>query len=184
MEQKTDWRLSEEEKKSYIKQLTDDLVTLRAKAGIPQEELSRIIGVSRQTYGAIERKDKEMSWNTYLALLFFFDHNNNTHQLLRQMGTFPERLISHINNGEQDGTVDVSGLGEFPIQEILDSLDEQGVHSVKTLLMVEYARCKQMPGDAVIKSFDGRTFSEDITEDQEEIAKAIRKIKEKRNSGA
>ena len=50
--------------------------------------------------------------------------------------------------------------------------------------MVEYARCKQMPGDAVIKSFDGRTFTDDITEDQEEIAKAIRKIKEKRNSGA
>ena len=71
-------------------------------------------------------------------------------------------------------------MGEFPIQEIINSLDEQGIHSVKTLLMVEYARCKQIPGDAVIKSFDGKIFSEDITEDQEEIALAIRKIKEKR----
>lgn len=184
MEQRIDWRISEEEKKTYIKMLSDELVTLRAKAGIPQDELSKIIGVSRQTYGAIERKDKEMSWSTYLALLFFFDQNKNTHQLLRQLGAFPEKLISHINNGEADASVEISGLGEFPIQEIIDSLDEQGVHSIKTLLMVEYARCKQMPGDAVIKSFDGRAFTEDITEDQEEIAKAIRKIKEKRNSGA
>lgn len=78
IEKRIDWRLSKEEKKSYIKLLTDDLVTLRAKAGIPQDELSRIIGVSRQTYGAIERKDKEMSWNTYLTLLFFFDYNKYT----------------------------------------------------------------------------------------------------------
>lgn len=49
--------------------------------------------------------------------------------------------------------------------------------------MIEYARCKQMPGDAVIKSFDGKTFAEDITENQEEIAMAIKKIKEKRKNG-
>ncbi len=182
MEQKIDWRLPEEEKKNYIELLAGELVTLRAKAGIPQEELARIIGVSRQTYGAIERKDKEMSWNTYLALLFFFDQNRNTHQLLRQMGMFPEGLISHINNGELSTAVEITGLGEFPIQEILDSLDEQGIHSVKTLLMVEYARCKQIPGDAVIKSFDGKAFAEDITENQEEIALAIKRIKENRKN--
>ncbi len=180
MEQKIDWGLPEEEKKTYIELLSSELVTLRAKAGIPQEELAKIVGVSRQTYGAIERKDKGMSWNTYLALIFFFDHNRNTHQLLRQMGVFPEGLISHINNGELSADGEITGLDEFPIQEIINSLDEQGIHSVKTLMMVEYARCKQIPGDAVIKSFDGKIFSKDITADQEEIALAIRKIKEKR----
>lgn len=183
MEQKIDWRLSEEEKRGYIDLLANELITLRAKAGIPQEELAKIIGVSRQTYGAIERKDKEMSWNTYLALIFFFDQNKNTHQLLRQMGTFPDGLVLHINNGDISTDEEITGLGEFPIQEIINSLDEQGIHSVKTLLMVEYARCKQIPGDAVIKSFDGRTFCEDNASDQKDVVLSIRKIREKRIRG-
>lgn len=39
-----------------IKVLTEELPVLRAKIGISQGELSNIIGVSRQTYSAIETK--------------------------------------------------------------------------------------------------------------------------------
>ena len=66
------WTLSEDSKNKYIEKLSDELITLRAKAGIQQEEIARMIGVSRQTYGEIERKSKKMSWGTYLSLLFFF----------------------------------------------------------------------------------------------------------------
>ena len=76
-----EWTLTEEEKDKYIDKLTEELITLRAKAGIQQEEIARMIGVSRQTYGEIERKSKKMSWSTFLSLLFFFDQNKATHQL-------------------------------------------------------------------------------------------------------
>ena len=55
------WLIPEEEKKKYIKSLAEELPSLRAKVGVPQDELARIIGVSRQTYGAIERKVRSMS---------------------------------------------------------------------------------------------------------------------------
>ena len=42
----TIWSISKEEKEKLITTLTPELVVLRAKAGISQEELSDLIGVS------------------------------------------------------------------------------------------------------------------------------------------
>lgn len=158
----TEWILSEEEKSKYISKLTDELVMLRAKAGIQQEEIARVIGVSRQTYGGVERKSKKMSWGTYLSLMFFFDQNKQTHQLLRQTGVFHESLSAFLNNGIAADENELDSLVGFSLKDILNALDEQGLQSVKTVMMIEYARCKNMPGDAVIKSFDGRKFDKDI----------------------
>lgn len=69
----TIWSISKEEKEKLITTLTPELVVLRAKAGISQEELSDLIGVSRQTYSAIERGAKQMSWSTFLSLILFYD---------------------------------------------------------------------------------------------------------------
>lgn len=80
------WVIPEEEKKKYIKALAEELPSLRVKVGVPQDELARIIGVSRQTYGAIERRVREMSWSSYLSLILFFDSHNATHKL-RPHGT-------------------------------------------------------------------------------------------------
>ena len=181
MEVKTDYTVLDEKKNAYIDRLADELVILRAKANIPQEDLAKMVGISRQTYGDIERKNKSMSWGTYLALLFFFDHNKNTHQLLRQTGVFPEELISYINNGEQVADFD-NVLSDFPLKKIIEGLDEQGLHAIRTLLMVEYARCKNIPGDVVIKSFDGNSFFKDITDDEREIEQMLKEIKEKRRN--
>lgn len=41
-----------------IEDLSNELVALRAKAGLSQEELSNILGISRQSYGAFELKKK------------------------------------------------------------------------------------------------------------------------------
>lgn len=40
--------------------LTDELSVLRAKIGIKQEELIDILGISKQTYSAIEIKKEEL----------------------------------------------------------------------------------------------------------------------------
>ena len=172
--------LSKAEKQNYIKLLTNELPILRTKAGIQQEELSNTIGISRQTYGAIERGDKEMSWVTYIALLFFFDQNRQTHHLLRKLDIFPHGYIEYINNGQPDDQD--SFLPDYPFHQMLDNLDDQGLHAVQTVLCMEYARCKEMSGEEVIKSFDGRVFHPVITDEDRTVAKAIQDIKKKKLS--
>lgn len=97
MENKEKLTITEEEKNNFITALTNELPALRAKARIPQEELAKIIGISRQTYGAIERKTRPMSWNTYLSLIWFFDYNKSTHDMLRHLSAFPNDLVDKLN---------------------------------------------------------------------------------------
>ena len=61
MEAVSKWLLTEDEKNSFIATLTPHLSMLRAQAEISQEELANLIGISRQTYSAIERKNRRMS---------------------------------------------------------------------------------------------------------------------------
>lgn len=58
--------------------LVEELPTLRAKIGLSQSEVSEIIGVSSQTYSAIETKKKKMTWSVYLALILLFSINEKT----------------------------------------------------------------------------------------------------------
>lgn len=99
MENHAKWILTDEEKDNFITTLTPNLTVLRTKAEISQEELANLIGVSRQTYSAIERKVRKMSWSTYLALVLFYDHNQRTHDMIRQLSVFPKDLIIRFNDG-------------------------------------------------------------------------------------
>lgn len=94
------WFLSKDEQIQFIDLITKDLAPLRAKVGISQGELAHLIGISRQTYSAIESGKKVMSWSTYLSLLLFFDYNRATHRMIRSMSIFPVELVERINNGE------------------------------------------------------------------------------------
>lgn len=91
--------LTNEEKNNFIATLTSNLTVMRTKAEISQEELANLIGISRQTYSAIERKVKKMTWSTYLSLVLFYDHNQKTHNMIRQLSIFPENLIVQFNGG-------------------------------------------------------------------------------------
>ncbi len=176
------FEIDDSKKRELIDKLTDELIVLRIKAGIAQEDLAKIIGISRQTYGSIERKDKVMSWGTYLALIFFFEHNNQTAQMLRQTGVFPDELVVSINNGEAFTNYIQSEKVDEDMKEMIENLDEQGIHSLKTFLMVEYARCKRLPGDYVIKAFNGKSFNSKTTERDVNAQRALKRIREKRNS--
>ena len=102
MEKINNWLITEKEKTELIEELTDELAVLRSKAAVSQEELSKIIGISRQTYGDIERKKRKMSWNTYMSLILFFDYNPNTHYTIRQLDAFPYRLDECWLSGKMD----------------------------------------------------------------------------------
>lgn len=86
------WRFSENEKEKLMKQLTFSLPALRGITKATQDEIANVIGVSRQTYNAIEGQKRKMSWNIYMALILFFDYNPNSHTMLRQLEAFPTQL--------------------------------------------------------------------------------------------
>ena len=77
--------------------LVEELPTLRAKIGLSQSEVGEIIGVSRQTYSAIETKKKKMTWNLYLALILLFSINEKTEKMLEASGAFSEELQNILN---------------------------------------------------------------------------------------
>ncbi len=79
-------------KERLIKKLTYDLPVLRARLGISQEELAEKIGVSRQTYNAIETGKKDMSRLVFLSLVAVFQNNKETNLMLNRIDGFEEDL--------------------------------------------------------------------------------------------
>lgn len=136
-----------------VDELTDMLVVLRTKADISQEDVAYAIGVSRQTYGAIERRDRRMTWNTYLSLILLYDYNGKTRSMLRSSPAFPSEMERNLS-GRTDSLMIDSGnfMGK---SSIMDCLDDQAIRSIQTMIMVEYARCASLPCDVVVRAFDG-----------------------------
>ena len=80
-------RLIQDAKKTLcIIQLTNDLPILRARLGLSQEEIAECVGMSRQTYNALENKTRNMSWSTCMALIAFFASNEPTKKMLMTNG--------------------------------------------------------------------------------------------------
>ena len=76
----------ENEQDRLIEILTDELPVLRARLRISQAELSRRIGISRQTYSLIETKKQKMTWVTFMAFIAFFENNTKTKKALIDIG--------------------------------------------------------------------------------------------------
>lgn len=96
------WCFTAEEKDALISRLTVELPALRGAVKATQDEIASAIGISRQTYNAIEMQKRKMSWNTYMALILFFDYNPNSHYTIRQLDAFPYRLDECWLSGKMD----------------------------------------------------------------------------------
>lgn len=169
------WILTQEERDYYMNALKEDLPMLRAKAGISQAELCNMIGITRQTYSSIESGKSKMTWTTFLSLILLFDNNLETRDVLRGLKGYPEELFRRINDGKKP---DDSLFGSKEFTDILKHLDEHAFHTLRTMILVEYARCRRIPGDVVLKAFDGVDFFR--AEPDPEIEKALKSIREKR----
>lgn len=139
------WNLSEQDKALCAERLCEQLPVLRARAGLSQGELSRMVGISRQTYSAAENGTRPLSWEACLALLCFFDCNRDTHAMLHDLGAYPTLLKERFCGGTEAPTSDASAL--------LHALDAQGRHTVRAVLLVEYARCTGQPIDRLLERF-------------------------------
>ena len=92
-------------KENLLKIMTDNLPALRAKLGLSQDEVSNIIGISRQTYCAIETQKRKMSWSNFISLLFLFWYNEKTKVLVSAINVFPEELQTALSCGNQGNPV-------------------------------------------------------------------------------
>ena len=94
---------SRSEKKSrLIKALKDDLPVLRARVGLSQEAIADKIGVSRQTYSSIETGKREMAWTTFLALVAFFQNNEQTMSMLKQIDGLLEGVEKILHDQKEE----------------------------------------------------------------------------------
>lgn len=100
------YELDEARKEQLIGILTNELKVLRAKVQISQQELADRLGISRQTYVAIENKSQKMAWNNFLALLLIFKSNEDTAKILEWIGAYPPELERYIalNGVSKDDT--------------------------------------------------------------------------------
>lgn len=101
-ERKELWSVSNDVKKEYIDALVPELKLLRAKANISQDDLASILSISRQTYCQIENGNKDMSWNIYLSLIFFFDSIEETSKLICLLGIYPSQFVDQIRISAQE----------------------------------------------------------------------------------
>lgn len=80
------------DKLDLMMMLATELPVLRARLGISQETLAKNIGLSRQTYCAIENGTRRMTWTIFMALVAFFDLNEATSVMLDQIPSFIESI--------------------------------------------------------------------------------------------
>ena len=90
---------SEIDKHHYLRVMAENLPVLRAKLELTQSELAEVIGVSRQTIATSETGAREMSWSTFMSLLFLFRHNESTSVLLPVLGIFTPEISSLFTAG-------------------------------------------------------------------------------------
>ena len=79
------------DREKYLKNMTGNLQMLRAKLGLTQEEICKLIGVSRQTIVQAEKNSK-LSWGNYLSLVFLFTKNKETKELMDFLDIYPKEF--------------------------------------------------------------------------------------------
>ena len=163
--------LTEAAREALILRFVDELPVLRTKLGLSQTELANLVDISRQTYSSIETRKRKLSWGIFLSLVLVFDSNAQTHDIIRRENLFPKSIIKNVEDASS-----ISSFVQIDSDDIRNHLDEQAIHAIETVIMVEYARCNNMTGDAVIKAFDGKRLTQ-VTEQDIKVRKALENIK-------
>ena len=83
--------MNELNREKYTLAMSENLQLLRAKLGLTQQEVCRLVGVSRQSIVQAERSHK-LAWNTYLALVFLFSKNEQTRSLMAFLDIYPQEF--------------------------------------------------------------------------------------------
>ena len=94
------------------------------------------------------------------------------------LSLFPKELVTRFNDGVDYSSFELSKFLGSQSQDIIDHLDEQAKQTIYSIVMMEYARCTQLPSEAIIKSFGGMNYSSASSSVRDlEAAYAIRAIR-------
>lgn len=85
--------ISNDEKDELIPYLMDNLKILRTKVNLTKENIANAMGISRQTYNAIECKKTTMHWPVYLFLVFLFSSQKEIKHLLKMLQIYPNSYM-------------------------------------------------------------------------------------------
>jgi len=87
-------------KSELMAKMTENLKVLRNKLNLTQDELANKVGISRQTLVSIENKRRDMSWNTFVALIAVFRAKSGTSTLLDHFGIYTDDLSRYLVSRE------------------------------------------------------------------------------------
>ena len=93
------------EKAELASTLANSLPVLRATIGISQGEIAEYIGISRQTYCALEQGKRAMSWTVFLSLFLFFISNNDTNNMMKNKKGFITQVYQYLQYPSTDKVV-------------------------------------------------------------------------------
>ena len=85
-------------KEVLLKNMTDNLPTLRTKLDISQEKIAKMVGVSRSTITSIENHKRPMTWSLFLSLMMIFMSNEETKKLLVPLEIYTDELNDFMKN--------------------------------------------------------------------------------------
>ena len=98
------------------------------------------------------------------------------------LSLFPKELIARFNDDTDQANFELGTFFGSRSQDIINCLDSHAKQTIYSIIMVEYARCTQLPSEAVVKAFEGvNMFPSAITARDIEIAKVLKAIQENSN---
>lgn len=86
-----------DEKNKLMTAMASNLPILRSKLDLSQEELARLLGVTRQTVSSFESGQRKMTWSVFLALVLIFFRNEPTKRLLVALNIYTPQLNDYLN---------------------------------------------------------------------------------------
>ena len=99
--------LSQNDKEKLIDKFVYELPILRARVNMTQDEISEIVGLSRQTYSSLETRKRKMTWSNFMSILFVFYFNLATRDAVESAGIFPEELKRIMSTDHRVKTEDL-----------------------------------------------------------------------------
>lgn len=90
------WVIDSNYREKCIVRMVEYLPSLRNAMDISQDEFAQLLGVTRQTYNAVETQKSKMSWTLYLSIVTIFLANENTKELIREYGLYPHEFFQTI----------------------------------------------------------------------------------------
>ena len=117
-------RLSKEEKQGYCAVLGSHLKKLRAIAGLTQDDLERLCGISKERISRIENGAYPMRWSQFVNFLMIFTMNTHTKEYLVAVKIVTPRLLQALQMKDERVPPDLS----VPISESLSKAFLEGFY--------------------------------------------------------